>query len=425
MSPSFEVVAKKLKMQASKWALCTGWEAAFQTSSSGAAAFLSPSFVVKAAEDVGLTEEMGKVLAEFAVRVAKDPEAVDFFWYCRHRVLHDKTLVESWEEQWPPLDEYYGQEAGLLNVLVMLSCVPEMLATYAKIGLPKEIMLDTVGDLKRWMETDYYYLHFKKWGITPWIARWLCKHWQARILHLKRLQFGPDKLALPLRVYRRRGLRNLICLAEPGLRFGSTGDAWSECCGPDPGAWTSIFKEEGDAVVGNPITGDGKAHRETVRLKLKDWRLVLKQGDDMLSINIPTGGPLSFEACGESYELAYKVYPKYFPDYDFKGFWTKSWLLDSRFDGLLPPDSNIVRLQRELFLFPGIQGDNDQIYNRVFGWGVTDYKKVEWKTSLQKAVGAYFDQGGHFHGGYCFALKGYFNWGSQEYRKMGLPKVRG
>ena len=106
-------------------------------------------------------------LVAFAARIAGDESVVAFFWYCRHRVLNDPSLVLSWEEPWPALDDYLGVDAGLLNVLVMLSAVPEMREAYRRRGIPSDIVRDTVSDLRLWMETDYYYLRNGRWGITP------------------------------------------------------------------------------------------------------------------------------------------------------------------------------------------------------------------------------------------------------------------
>jgi hypothetical protein len=96
-------------------------------------------------------------------------------------------------------------------------------------------------------------------------------------------------------------------------------------------------------------------------------------------------------------------------------------MMDPRLQKLLAPESNIVRLQREMFVYPGLQGDNNQYYERIFGWGTKDINKVEWKTSLQRIIGNYLNGGGHFHGGYCFLLKDDFNWGGQVYLNQVHP----
>ncbi|MGE5598619.1 MAG: acyltransferase domain-containing protein [Bacteroidota bacterium] len=414
---SFEHVAARLRIPSAGQALCTGWDAAMRIPPSQALPFLEPDYIAWSGREVGLTDGMIGALVAFAVRITEDEDVVAFFSYCRHRVLYDRTLVSSWEEQWPPLDDYLGRDAGLLNVLVMLSAVPEMRETYRRLGIPSQIVRDTVADLRRWMETDIYYQRYQRWGITPWIARWLCKHWQGKLLHLKRLQFNAGKFDGKLRAYRRRGKRELIAISEPDICYCADGKAWGGvCCGDGAGTWTSTLAMTDEAVVGNPIAPDGHARPRTVRLSLDEWEPVLAPGDEMLIFHIPAGGPMAFEDCGESFRQAMEVFPRYFPEVRFRGFTTGSWLLDPRLEALLSPESNIVRLQREMYLYPGIQGHNDQVYQRVFGWGVTDLKDAPRRTSLQQAVARYLEAGGHFHGGYCFLLKDDFHWGSRVYR---------
>jgi hypothetical protein len=386
--------------------------------------FLEPAYIVEAAQAVGLTQGMIEALVAFADRAHADECVVAFFWYCRHRVLHDHTLVLSWEEPWPPLDDYLGPDAGLLNVLVMLSVVPEMQETYRRLGIASAIVRDTVADLRLWMETDLYYLRYRRWGITPWIARWLCKHWQGKLLQLGRLQFSLSQFKAPLRVYRHRSTRRVIAVPEAGIRYGADGDAWCSHCGNESGAWTSILEATEDAIIGHPILPTGYAQPEPQRFGLDKWELALAPGDEMLTFHVSAGGPLTFAACGESFRRALEVFPQYYREFRFRGFTTASWLMDARLEKLLSSESNIVRLQRELHLFPGLQGDNQQIYQRVFGWGVTDINSVPWQTALQKSVGAYLNAGGHFHGGFAFLLREDFGWGGQVYRTANATEAR-
>jgi hypothetical protein len=152
-----------------------------------------------------------------------------------------------------------------------------------------------------------------------------------------------------------------------------------------------------------------------------DWELVLAHHADVLIFHVPAGAPLTFDMCGDSFRRAFEAFPRYYPDYNFRAFWTSTWMMDPRLQKLVPPESNIVRLQREMFVYPGLQGDNNQYYERIFGWGTKDINAVEWKTSLQRTIGNYLNSGGHFHGGYCFLLKDDFNWGGQVYLNQVHP----
>ena len=152
MTPSLEAVATRLGVPADERALCVGLDEAMQDDPAGGLLLLDEAYVTWAAREVFLTDQMAVELAATAARVAADEALLAFFWYCRHRVLTDASLTESWEPPWPALDACLGADAGLLNVLVMLAAVPEMLAVYARLGIPADIYRDTICDLRRWME---------------------------------------------------------------------------------------------------------------------------------------------------------------------------------------------------------------------------------------------------------------------------------
>ena len=418
-------VAERLRFPPGGVELCTGWDEAMGTPPDASRRFFAPEYIAAVSAEVGLSDGMIATLIGFADFITPDSDVVCFFHYCRHRILNDPTLVQSWEEQWPPLDSHLGIDAGLLNVLVMLATVPEMRETCRKLGIPEPIIRDTVADLRRWMETDVYFQQHRRWGITPWIARWLCKHWQGKLLHLKRLQFSLGIFPDGPRAYRHRRTGQVVAISSGGIRYHNHGDAWGACCGDNSSCWTSILDESAAGIIGHVIRPDGHAVRSACRLDAQDWELALAPGDPVLTIHVPSGGPLTFDDCGESFRQALELFPRIHPQRPFKAFYTASWLLDTRLDHLLPEDANIVRLQRELYLWPGIQGDNSQVLQRVFGWGVRDTNALPCRTSLQRSVGTYLRNGGHFHGGFCFLLTEDFAWGSQPYRQAmaahGLP----
>jgi hypothetical protein len=417
MNQSLDTIATQLHFPADGQSLCVDWDTAMQTGPANGLPFIQSGYITQAAHDVFLTDEMICELVAFAPRITSDDALLTFFWYCRHRILTDATLTDSWEAPWPALDDFLGADAGLLNVLVMLSTVPEMLAVYRRLGIPADIYHDTISDLRLWMETDFYFQRYQRWGITPWIARWLCHHWRGIILQLGRLQFSLGKFGGRLNVYRHRQTRQVVALSEAGIRYTNEGaqGMWRACCGDVSQTWISSFTQTSDSVTGNPITPDGSAHPTPLSLPLADWELVLANNADVLIFHVPTGAPLTFEMCGDSFSRALEAFPHYYPDFHFCAFWTSTWMMDPRLQKLVPLESNIVRLQREMYVYPGLQGDNNQYYERIFGWGTRDINQVEWKTSLQRAIGTYLNDGGHFHGGYCFLLKEDFNWGGQVY----------
>jgi len=409
-------VAERLGFPEGGKEMCTGWDEAMRAPAPAALDTLKPEFIAQAGLYGGMTGEMIGAMNAFAGRIRADENALAFYRYAYHRVRTDLSLTEEWNAPWPALDGHFGPEAGLFNALVALSGVPEMKELHHRLGIPEDVTRDTAGDIRRWMESDLYYQRYKVWGITPWLMAWLSRHRHGKVFQIKRLHFTAKGFDGRLKAYRNRKTREVVAISDPGVKYLADGNLHGWCCGEIPGTWTSTLEETTDAVTGNPILPAGLARREKVRLPLSEWELVLKQGDPVLGIHIPTGSPMTFEECGESYRKALEFYPKYFPEFKSRGFNTSSWLLDTKLEQLLSPESNIVKMMKEFYLYPGTASGNHGFFERVFGWGITDIKGLPRNTSLQKAIGDFADKGGHFHGGSCLLLNEDLDWGTGVYR---------
>lgn len=122
--------------------------------------------------------------------------------------------------------------------------------------------------------------------------------------------------------------------------------------------------------------------------------LPIPNGSKSLYIHIPKGAPLDREACLDSIRQAKEFFPRYYPDFDFKGFITRSWLLDPRLKELLPESSRILRFQE---MFDIIHTDNDHSHAAIrFIWYRSDGNVAEYPeaTSLQRTVKQYLINGG-------------------------------
>ena len=82
------------------------------------------------------------------------------------------------------------------------------------------------------------------------------------------------------------------------------------------------------------------------------WEAVLKPGDQTLEFHIPGGEPLDQAACGESFRRSLKFFAKYFPEITPRAIYVGTWLLDPQLREMLPAMSNLVRFQREMYLYP-------------------------------------------------------------------------
>jgi hypothetical protein len=131
---------------------------------------------------------------------------------------------------------------------------------------------------------------------------------------------------------------------------------------------------------------------------------------------------MDYDACGEAFERALEFFPRHFPDYQFNAFMCGSWLLNSALQDLAKPTSNMVRFQREVYLFP-IGLPDDSLPSALFG-GLRrkmpeDLSQASVETSLQQAYLDAVEAGEYQPGaGGCFLLPQDVDWGSQVYLRQ-------
>ena len=123
----------------------------------------------------------------------------------------------------------------------------------------------------------------------------------------------------------------------------------------------------------------------------------------MIHVHIPAIAPLTYEECKAGIEQAREFFPKYFPEFNFQGFITTSWLFDPTLQDFLPPSSNIVKFQSLFHLYPKIGANAWQIRERVFGNPDLPLDQVPQKTSLQRIVREKILAGHRFRGESCYA----------------------
>jgi len=94
-----------------------------------------------------------------------------------------------------------------------------------------------------------------------------------------------------------------------------------------------------------------------------------------------------------------------------------SWLLDPQFQKILSLDSNIVKFQREFYLYP-VKSNDVQTFERVFNSKPENIKNLKAETTLQKAILDYVNKGNKMHFGAMFLLNDDLKyWGSAFYQQ--------
>ena len=146
------------------------------------------------------------------------------------------------------------------------------------------------------------------------------------------------------------------------------------------------------------------------------------QSEDYQYFHIPRKDRFTMIDCQDSVRQAFKFFPRYYPDRPFKAGYCHTWFFSPQLQKIAASESNIVRFQREFYLYP-YAGKLGFLWTYVFGEGVKDRASAPSRTTLQRAVLSWID-----HGGEIFDLPGVMfhgpeEWGTEPYiRKFSTLK---
>jgi len=296
-----------------------------------------------------------------------------------------------------------------------------MQGIYETRGIAPDIFQDTLGQLRG--ELADLQRRQQVWGLSgPDRIQWYRFTLRGELFRLGRLVFQFGLFRFPVRVFRHRASGAVVALAEGGVSFLPSGQANGPGRVDTTGAWTSESADTEDGVTGHLILPGGRALRCVVHLPAAEWQQVLARNDPALYIHFPGGRPLAHDVCGKSFELAAEFFQRHFPERPYVCFCCDSWVLNSELQMFLPPTSNMVRFQREMYLLPHVT-DDLQLANVILGGMPQNLSQAPRDTALQRALLDHIARGGCFHAsaGAGFLLPEDFRWGQQAYVRQELP----
>ncbi len=415
--------ARRLKLTAEEAsALKAEWAGSQRRMPKQGLPFLTPEFVADACGEMGVSQDVIEPTIAASKRVAGNEAAAAFAWYCYDRLYGAAGRDYESAEKWPSLNEALGEDASAFYLLVLISGVPKIREVNAAHGVPPQVVKDTMFDVARGMGWRKRRNGGRGFGIRVHDLAWFANFIGCELYRLGRLQFQFSHFYHHVRVFRHTsGVALAMC--DKGLRFDETGLRVERNDKEARGVWTTELAVGDGKITGYPILPTGEVVARKVSLPASEWRQVIAHGDPALGMHMPGGKPLTHADCGESFRRAIEFFPKHFPERPFLGFCCESWLLDSQLEGLLPPTSNMVRFQRDVYLLP-IAMDNHELFRTVFHTRTLpeDLSKAPRDTSLQRAIVERLERGESLtpRAGGCFLLPEDLNWGAEVYRRQNL-----
>jgi len=228
---------------------------------------------------------------------------------------------------------------------------------------------------------------------------WDLNFYTCSIFLLDRFLFIPHKFEDSFTMYRNQVSHRVIALKHAGVQYRRDGQQNGINDVVDQFAFTTTWVEQADTITAHKINPMGFVEQQSTSIDAKEWKPALQQGNLLLALHIPAGPGYTPERLKSSMSLALQFFDKYYPEMNFKGFWSASWLYDTRLSLVLDnKNSNIVKVQRQFFIYPTNDGDQMLRYE-LFGSRTADplNDNVEISTSLQRAAVEYMKQGGRFN----------------------------
>lgn len=381
--------------------------------------FLDPAFVADTCRQLGMSAEVREWLLGGLSLFEQAPALERLAWHC-HRLLLAGPGGKVHPDKWPRIPRELGAPATLFYAYVFLSGIPGLIQQHRSRGIPEAITRDTLNDIELWIRE-----HRTRYGM-PGLEEigWISNHLAGRLYKLGRLQFNFEFWDYDFHVFRHRRSGRVLMLAGADQAFRTDGQFADADGGAAPAAaWTSAFHEPRPGIIrGHPVSPDGRARPDVVELALTEWAAVFRKGDPALGVHIPATGPMAHEDCGASFRQAAAFFPRHFPERPWLAFTCHSWLLDPQFEGRLPDTANIMRFQKEWYLFPVPGANAEQHYERIYGWQFTKMAPeaidtAPRATSLQRLLAEHVKAGGRWRMGGAVLFPADLDWGAQVYRR--------
>lgn len=311
--------------------------------------------------------------------------------YFLHEVLktRDRTLLK---DVCAPRAEEQNELYDTLPVFALLAELPAMVADHKRHGIPEDVTADTANMFENQTQ-DFIDLngHLGIRGYFFWMIGFL----DTRILRIGRfnLEYTAHREAYDV-FDTEDGLKILPTegrFHRSGQVLGSLG------CEDEEGSFEAAITETEDAYIGF-LCESGICKNEKITLRKSECKRLLTKGDAVISVHIPSGGPMTDEISTKDLTRGGQIIEKCIGE--VKAFICESWLLDPQIRVLLGKETNLTRFGARYERAP-IKSGGGAVYQYVFLCKRdTPIDALPEKTSFARAVKAHMQRGGAIYGSF-------------------------
>lgn len=370
------------------------------------APFLDPAEIRHNCAEAGLDDTSTQAFVAFADHITTDSSLTT------HAIAAHHCLYETSDDCADTIrqaEAAFGDDIRILRGLLVLDSIRLIRTKQGARGVPVEITHAILESHPCPTLRDYVKQNGRV-GADAWIWDWYRTVGSGHLYGLGRLEFFHEAWDYPWRVWINDATSEVIVLLNPGLCFTDDGYMTSQT------TWTTKLVETEDAIVGHAVSPTGAAIRIPVRLPRTHWRVALGPGNFVLDMHVPGDIPLTLDLIRDALQQSESFFDHFYPNQIFTAWVCDSWLFCPQMEQMLPPESNIVRWQREGYLLPN-DSDGSDLMSFVFGKSTIDPATAPRDTRLRRAILARLAQGEPMRcGGYLLLRKDLTRFGTQPYR---------
>lgn len=321
-------------------------------------------------------------------------------------LFEDAEGPGAWNIPYPAGRFATEESQGLLNFLVALGFCPVFARLNRARGIPGETISATLGQIACY--ANNFHRAFGHAGIYRGQLSWLHTYMPPRrYFRIGRLEFCQQPYSRSAVAYRNKTTGEIAAFAAPGLKFMPDG----RLCRTDekaPADALETIREEANGFArGNRIGKNARIEATPVALPLADWECVLRQGDPIMEMHIPSGGGMGPDLVRDAMKRSFAFFDKYFPGNGAKALTCGSWILSAQLQEALPDGSNILALQDMVHLVPVAPsaGCDGGLWFLFLSRPPYDPKALPRDTSMRRAVAEWMEKGETFCAGEMFILR--------------------
>ena len=309
--------------------------------------------------------------------------------YFLHEILkkRDKELLKA---VCAPRAEDKSELYDTLPLFSLLAELPAMRKEHTKLGIPEDVQKSTANMFENQVQ-DFINLNGYL-GIRGYFF-WMLRFLDLTILRVGRFNLEYKTFDTGYDVFE---TKDGLCMMPTEGRFHRSGQKLGSAgCTDEEGAFDASITETEDAYIGYLVVG-GICKNEKIALKKSECKKILTKGDAVISVHIPSGGPMTDEICQNDLARGGQVVEKCIGE--VKACICSSWLLDPQIPKLLGKETNLTRFGARYERAP-IQSDGGGVFEYVFLCPrTTPISELSEKTSFAKAVKAHMLAGGYIYG---------------------------